>query len=131
MSGSLVAKRYTTNAGDVYAINTDESNFVGVHGVDHDVTEANASQTPYTLPRNIRPRYGTYVSTTSNHVRKVVIATPAIYAEMSNNVFTNGAQTFTENVSGTVRTFKLDRLTPEKIRLVKGQDTGLNDGTDE
>lgn len=128
MSGSLKAFRYFTDAGDLYAIQADESNVEGVHITPPDVTSANESDTPYTVPRNVTPRFARYKSTTTEHVRKVPIMSPSIFGELKAKDYTNANRTFTENVGGTVLTFALENLTAERIRVVKADDTGLNDG---
>lgn len=128
MAGSLKDFRYTTDTNDVFAISADESNVEATQGVSYDVTTANEAETPFKVPRNVTPRYALYKSTTTTHVRKVPVLTPALYAQLIAKTFTNIEQTFTENIGGNVITFKYDHGVPEKIRAVRSIDTGLNDG---
>lgn len=128
MSGSLKSFRYTTDGNDLYAITADESNVESTQGTSHDVTTDNEAETPYTLPRNVRPRYAVYASTTTDHVRKIPVMTPALYTQLVSKTFTDINQTFTENIQGTVITFRFNNAVPERVRAVKALDTKLNDG---
>lgn len=128
MAGSMKYFRYLTDSGNLYALWGDESNIELVHVVNPQVTVANEDDTPYVLPRNVKPRYATYKSTTTPHVRKVPIMSASAFAEMKVKNFSTCRKTFNENVEGEVLTFQLVRLTPEKMRGVTSVDTGLNGG---
>lgn len=128
MAGSMKYFRYFTDSGDLYALFGDESNIEAVHVTNPQVTSLNEDDTPYVVPRNVKPRYATYKSTTTEHTRKVPIMTASIFAELKAKDYTTANKTFTENIGGDVITFQLASLTAEKMRTVTSNDTGLNDG---
>ena len=120
MAGSLKYFVYTYDSGDDYAIKRDESNLEAVNGAIQDFPTG-AAPTRLELPRNITPRYATYVSPDGNVRRNIVCLTQSIY-----NGLETGAPTIVDDTSGL--TLELKTKIGERIRLPFGADTGLIDG---
>lgn len=131
MSGSMRNMTYTTDSGVKFVLPCDESNVESTHTEDYKYKVADAATVKHGLPRNIKPRYCTYESSTTEHKRKVPILTPALYASLKAKTYTNIERTFTENVGGVVLTFIAGVCTPEKERVMKTFDTGLVGGSEE
>ena len=120
MAGSRKWFIYTTDFGDDFALNLDESNTEAINGSTQDyisgTTVLNA------LPRNFRPRAAVYQNAAGTRTIRCVALTNTIYS----GVLTN-APTITDPIDGGTLTLK--RLEPEKVRLLPiPNDTGLTDG---
>lgn len=123
MSGSKKYVEYTTDQGTVFALQVDESNWKAVNGTDADYTDS--STVKYTLPRNVTPRRAVYANADGTRKITCYVATTAKYGEIAAG--TSGGS-ITDPVAGT-GTLKLQQVVPERIKLPKAADTGLNDGT--
>lgn len=119
MAGSIKYFVYTSDSADDWALKRDESNVEAVNGAVQDFPAVPPTQ--FELPRNITPRYATYVSQDGTVRRNVVCLTPAIY-----NGIETGAPTIVDQTSGL--TLSLKGKVGERIRLPFGVDTGLTDG---
>lgn len=120
MAGSRKWFVYTTDAGNDFAIELDESNTEAVNGATQDFPNTGSPAT-VALPRNIKPRYAVYQNAENTITRKCVALTATILNGLVANV-----PTITDQVSN--QTLILRRIQGEKSRLLFGQDTGLNDG---
>lgn len=129
MSGSMRNEKYMTDSGAVYILPCDESNIEATHTDDFKYKASDVATVKHGLPRNIRPRYCIYESTTTVHKRKVPILTPTLFASLKAKTYTNIEQSFTENVAGTVLTFRAGLCVAEKERTMKAVDTGLVGGS--
>lgn len=122
MAGSMKWVSYTDKRGNTFALKHDESNWEAVNGSGHDVTEANLADHIYSIPGNLRPRLAWYRSTTTVKVRKIAVATEAIFDDLVDG---SGVRSFTDDGE----TFRFYRTTPEEFRPVVIEfDSGLNDG---
>lgn len=119
MVGSKKDFEYTTDDGQEYVINMDESNGEAVGNTDYSA----ASTATMRLPSNCKPRYALYTSPDGNTRRKVVIGS---------NTATTATLAATIDVAnglgGTV-TLGLSFFKGEEMRLIpRADDTGLTDG---
>lgn len=120
MAGSNKWFVYTTDDGQDFAINLDESNTESVNGSTQDYVPAIAIK--YSLPRNVRPRRAIYASADGKRTITCICLTQTIY----NGVLTNQSS-ITDPIGG--GTLGLVRIRPEIItRLPFAGDTGLDDG---
>lgn len=119
MAGSRKWFVYTTDKGDSFALQLDESNTEALNAGTQDFLDTATAD--YALPRNIKPRVLSYANVDGTRVIKAVALTPTIY-----NGASTAQRTITDPIGG--GTLTLIRLTPEKIRIPFGIDTGLNDG---
>lgn len=127
MSGSLKFVSYTDDRGGKWALNRDESNMESVIVDDgsFDITPDNVDEHTYITPRNLKPRFATYKSSTTVKVRKVTIPTVDIY----NALFTGDDAVALRSFTAEGETWVLSGLSPERIRpIVVSIDTGLNEG---
>jgi hypothetical protein len=120
MAGSLKFFVYTSDAGPQYALKRDESNVEAVNGAVGDYPDS-GSTVDLELPRNIKPRYATYVSTDGTVRRNIVVLTPALYAGLAGTT-----PTIVDDTSGLTLTLKTQ--VGEQRTLPFGADTGLIDG---
>lgn len=118
MAGSVRKFRYTSDDGNDYTINRDESNTEALNG-----TSAIPSDTG-SLPDFYYPRYAILTSTTTNKKRTVVILTPAIFKDLK------GSTDYTLAVVGDAdgETFRISALIGEKRERLAIDDTGDTDG---
>lgn len=119
MAGSLKYFVYTTDRGTDFALLADESNVEAVAAGTQDYVSG--LNVPYTIPRNLTPRYAYYSDPTGDRTIRVPVLTQALF----NGILT-GAPTITDPIGSL--TLTLSRITPERIRLPRPDDTGLNDG---
>lgn len=113
MVGSKKWFRYTTDAGDDYALQADESNTELAGGA---VDLTGGASTLYTLPRNVKPRYGRYVSADGLIVRNCFSCTLA--ATLTTPII--------DPSSGV--SLELRAIVAESRTFPTGTDTGLIDG---
>lgn len=113
MVGSKKYFRYTTDAGDDFALLADESN-TELAGGGVDLTGATSAL--YELPKNVKPRYGRYSSADGLVVRKCYSCT--VGATLTTPII--------DPSSGL--SLELKAIVAEEIRFPSGTDTGLLDG---
>jgi hypothetical protein len=123
MAGSIKWFEYTTDNGDVFAIELDESNTEAINGTTGDYVAA--STQIYARPTNVTPRSLYYSNADKTRTIKCVALTQAIYTD----AFTN-TRTLADPIDDG-ETLTLVRQRPEVIRLPYPQDTGLQDGDDD
>lgn len=121
MAGSIKWFIYTTDNGQDFAIEADESNVEAFAAGTQDYPDTGTPPI-YAVPRNVVPRSATFVSPDGRRTIKVPVITPTIYNAI------NGTSTMPDPITPANPDLKLSFKTPEKIRLPKGEDTGLNDG---
>lgn len=119
MVGSLKYFVYTTDRGTDFALLADESNVEAVAGGTQDYVTG--LDVPYTIPRNLTPRYAYYQDPAGLRTIKIPVLTQALYSGIL-----TGAATITDPIGALI--LNLVRISPEKIRLPRAADTGLNDG---
>jgi len=119
LAGSKKWFVYTTDNGNDFAIELDESNTEAVNAETQDYVDGLGII--FALPRNITPRRLFYEDNNGNRVISCVALTQAIY-----NGALSGVRTIDNPLGGGSLT--LIRSRPEKIRLPYPQDTGLTDG---
>lgn len=120
MAGSNKWFVYTTDDGQDFAVQLDESNTEAVNGSTQDYVPAVAIK--YALPRNVRPRRAVYQSADGRRTITCIALTQTIY----NGVLTN-VSSIADPIGG--GTLGLVRIRPEIItRLPFAGDTGLDDG---
>lgn len=111
MAGSRKYFSYTTDLGDEFALNADESNGEAVA-----LPDLAGTATAYTLPRNVKPRFATYRSADGLLTRKAYCSPD----------FTSAPATIIDGVTGStlnlVATKAEERTNPIPV------DTGLIDG---
>lgn len=115
MVGSKRWFRYTSDAGDNYAIQLDESNTESANG-----SSSTAVPPNFAVPRNIKPRHGIFRSADGNTVRKAVYLTPEDFTAAT------AVDSFTAGGSNVTVTLSLKK--GEVVAIPKAIDTGLNDG---
>jgi hypothetical protein len=120
MAGSKKWLVYTTDAGQDFAINLDESNTEAVNGSTQDFVDGLALTNA--VPRNIKPRELFYSNAARTREIRCVALTQAIY----NGIVGGAVPTITDPIDG--GTLVLVRATGERIRLPFALDTGLDDG---
>lgn len=121
MAGSIKWFKYTTDTGAEFGISMDESNGEAISNTD----AAGADAGLLALPRNIKPRYVVYRSTDGRYTRKIpVTSRTATVATLP--------ATISVDVEGALnQTLALAFFQGERVvRIVRGDDTGLNDGDD-
>jgi len=118
VTGSLKWFVYTTDDGSDYALWGDESNIEAVMAGTQDYPDG--GNITHGVPRNITPRFAVFESQGGRRKLKIPVLTTQVF----NNL--NGSYTINDPFSGGQMTFAYKR--PEKIRMPKGADTGLNDG---
>lgn len=127
MAGSLKYLVYADDDGNEWFYLADESNIENVLVddtiADYELTDE--SSVVHQLPANIKPRTATYNSTTTTSTRTMIVPTSAVYSALRTNDSTVALKTFSD---GSGETFKLKRLTPERISLPTAADSGLDDG---
>lgn len=117
MAGSRRNFQYTADDGAIYLFNADESNIEAVNGVTANIAAGNVNNPG--IPRNIRPRRCDYTSVDGARTLRIIAATQAVFNAPPNTIgdpFAAG-----ENLT-------LVRVTPERRRLYRNIDTGLQDG---
>lgn len=121
MAGSKKWFVYTTDQGDDFALQADESNTEAVNGSTQDYVAT--LDIRYALPSNIKPRAAVYSNAAGTRTIRCYALTQTIY----NGIIEN-AQTITDPIAGT-GTLSLIRLEPETVKLLPvAADTGLDDG---
>jgi len=118
MAGSMKWFLYTTDGGTDFAAYRDESNTEAINGGTQDLPDGSAQS--FALPKNLTPRYATFLSADRTVRRNCIILTPTIFAGLG------GGSSFTDPVSGKV--VILSSKVGEVIRYPVGVDTGLTDG---
>jgi hypothetical protein len=121
MAGSRKWFVYTTDAGDDYAIQLDESNTEAVNGAAQDFVDGLGSLAA--VPRNIKPREIFYSNQSGTRVIRCVALTNTIYT----GAIGGGVTTITDPIAGTGN-LTLIRANGEKFRIPYAIDTGLDDG---
>lgn len=120
MAGSIKWFIYTTDLGDDFALEADESNVEALAAGTQDYPDTGTPPL-YAVPRNVTPRYAVFQSASGQRRIKVPIITQTIYNAL------NATSTITDPINNT-DTLRLIYKRPEVITLPKGPDTGLNDG---
>lgn len=118
MAGSLKYFVYTTDLGDNYAIFMDESNGEAIGNPDY----LNNASLPYTVPRNVEPRYAVYANSDGTRNIRIPVSTLTLFNGLQANLPT------IDDPLNTAQDLSLVRLRPEVRRVPQGLDTGLTDG---
>ena len=122
MAGSMKYVAYEAGNGNTYALWMDESN--AEHVGNADVTAANVGIDA--LPRNIRPRHVVYRSNDGRYQRKIAVTDP-----LKGIDDLPATMPVTPEGGGTAVTLQLAYYQGERVvRVVRADDTGLNDGDD-
>jgi hypothetical protein len=113
MSGSIRNFRYVADDGSLFAIKLDESNTEAINGA-----SATAIPPQYGIPKNLKPRYGLFISSDRLSQRKAYFLTQADFAAASNvtAIIADGVE---HNLS-----YKVG----ERQSLYRNVDTGKIDG---
>lgn len=120
MAGSMKYFQYQAGNGNTYAIWMDESN--GEHVENADVTGADSDLVA--LPRNIKPRFAMYRSADGRYNRKIYVSSRTKTIDQLPDTLS-----ITPEGGGTAVVLALAYFQGERVvRLVRGTDTGLNDG---
>lgn len=121
MAGSLKYFKYTTDAGDDFAILMDESNGELVSNADFGLAEDGVLV--YSLPRNVKPRTALYRSTDGVVSRRIVICS---------NTATIGSLPGTFQILASdgnpQRTMQLQSFRGEEVKRLFSVDTAQDDG---
>lgn len=121
MAGSLKNFLYTTDFGDEFVINMDESNGEQVGNTDYAPLDGLRY---YFLPRNIKPRHATYRSFDGTVTRKI----PLTDASQNATTLPASFSVTLADGNGTVAV-QLATVTGERyVRIPSPADTGLLDG---
>lgn len=120
MAGSIKWFVYTTDNGDDFALEADESNVEALAAGTQDYPDT-GTPPQYAVPRNVTPRYAVYQSPSGLRKIKIPVITQTIYNAL------NGTATIQDPLDSTV-TLRLSYKRPEVITLPKGPDTGQIDG---
>lgn len=122
MVGSKKYFKYTSSGGPEYALYMDESN--GEHVGNADVGPGDTGLVA--LPRNIKPRFCVYRSNDGRYQRKIYVTDPLkALSDLPSTL------SVTPEGGGTAVTLLLSYLQGERtFRVVRADDTGLNDGDD-
>ena len=128
MAGSIKWTYYQTDDAGDWGLLRDESNVENVVVTDADADIGAASAVKYAVPKNVRPRYAVFKSTTSARTKKITIPTRALYDELAaTGASVSVNRSFADADTG--ETFALQSLSPERLRpVVFSEDTGLDDG---
>lgn len=113
MAGSIRWFPYTMDNGDIFGIKADESNTEAVNG-----TSIGVPASIYSIPKNIKPRYGLFRSADGLTTRKCYFTSRETYdaAGIGTTISVNGV------------TLYLSRKVGEIVSSAKTIDTGLTDG---
>lgn len=123
MAGSKKYFEYTTDAGDIYAALLDESNTEAVNGADGDYSAS--STVKYTIPGNVKLRFGLYANADRTRQIRCVCLTQATY-----NSLETTAGTIPDPIAAS-GTLTLVQKSPERLKLLPiAADTGQTDGDD-
>jgi len=122
MAGSKRWFRYTTDLGQTFAINLDESNTEAVNGAAADVPAA-AARPVYNRPAGLKPRRFVYTNASGTRSLTVTVLTPAIYAA-NPPVPASIVDTLPEASGNLI----FERRIPETTRGIRWGDTGLTGG---
>lgn len=120
MAGSRKWFVYTTDAGDDFAIEADESNVEALAAGTQDYPETGTPPS-YAIPRNVKPRHAFFGTDATETRVKVPIITQTIYNALNNT------STMPDPLDAG-NTLKFINKVPEKIRYPRGRDTGKIDG---
>ena len=117
MAGSKKWFLYTTDLGNDFAMEMDESNGEAISNTD--MTDANLQS--YSVPGNVRKRYASYRSTDGFTQRKIYASTAAILAAAPDTITV-------PDYAGVDVELKIAHRSGERIFMPKAADTALDDG---
>jgi hypothetical protein len=120
MAGSRKWFVYTTDAGDDFALQADESNVEAFAAGTQDYPET-GTPPQYAVPRNVTPRHAFFGGTSAETKIKVPIITQTIFNALNNT------STMPDPLDAG-NTLNFINKVPEKIRYPRGNDTGKLDG---
>ena len=120
MAGSRKWFVYTADDGTLHGVNLDEGNTEQVNGGTNDVPDA--ATVKYSLPRNVKPRRLIYKSLDGRRTIRIVALTPTIYQQAELN-----AGSILDPIDDN-QNLILYGKEPERITVIRGVDSGLNDG---
>lgn len=121
MSGSRKWFVYTTDAGDTFGLNMDESNGEVVTNTDY--APLIDDGIIYALPRNVRPRSALYRSPDGRSTRRIVVTDPAA------TIATLPTSFVVQAIDGNPAfQLELQSFRGEEIRKLTGIDTAQDDG---
>ena len=127
MSGSIKWLKYTTDGGDVFGYQADESNAENVIVADDPIDVQTTDMIKYSVPSNVGKRTATFKSTTTVRKKVVVIPTVVLFQALIDNDGTLVSRSWNDAELG--EQFVLSGVSPETMRPIVGSvDTGLNDG---
>lgn len=121
MPGSRKWFKYTTDSGDDFGINMDESNGELVGNADFEATD-NAAIV-YALPRNVNPRSALYRSADGLVSRRIVVTSNTADISTVTSSFVVPAQD-----GNPAATMQLQSFRGEEVKRLVSVDTGLTDG---
>lgn len=124
MAGSRKWFVYTTDSGDDFAIQLDESNTEAVMGTVGDYTDT--STVTESIPRNIRARTVTYANATRTREITCTVLDSTTYTGIVDGT---NSQTITDPIAGTGN-LVLIRARGESRTIPFAIDTGITDGDD-
>lgn len=123
MAGSRKWFKYTTDSGDVFGINMDESNGELVANADFEAVDNDSIV--YALPRNVSPRSALYRSNDGLVSRRIVVTDNDADISTLTSSFVVPAQD-----GNPAYTLQLQSFKGEEIKRIVSVDTGLQDGDD-
>lgn len=123
MAGSRKWFKYTTDSGDTFGVNMDESNGELVGNTDFEATDNDV--VVYAIPRNISPRSALYRSTDGLATRRIIVTDNDEDITTVTSSFVVPAQ----DGSGPF-TMQLQSFKGEEIKRIVSVDTGMIDGDD-
>ena len=122
MAGSRKWFVYTTDAGENFSIQLDESNTEAVNGAVGDYDDS--TNIPNAVPRNVKPRYVEYTNARRTQKIKCIALTPTIYQDLI-----GGSVPTVDNPNGG-GSLSFIAAVGEVRRIPFALDTGLIDGDD-
>jgi len=121
MAGSRKWFKYTTDSGDVFGVNMDESNGELVGNADFAATDNET--VVYALPRNVSPRSALYRSADGLVTRRIILTSADSNITNITSSFVVPAQD-----GNPVATMQLQSIKGEEVKRITSVDTGLQDG---